>query len=287
MIEFQEAIDNLQKASSNFQQKCQMETQKLKKKNAELERQIELLQKALSDVQISNTELKNKNKLLEEENRLLKSHQDELKDKLEKKDQEIQKFSSIKKTLKSIINDDHSDSLLEHPENNNQHKNNHKYKSGHSPNSNDKNNHNHHHKRSYNNNINNVNDNVNNVNDNVNDNDYQDSFSTYNPITNSFSYKIQDSKKLNSSLYKAPFDQNKSNSSPYSHSVLQPSQECIDFIHRAQKELDNQTFLLMIDQIEKYNQKSQTRYETISHIQKLLCPYHQSLFYDFRSVIAE
>lgn len=110
--------------------------------------------------------------------------------------------------------------------------------------------------------------------------------SRYEPNSSRISPKKMDSKSPARKRVQVQENSSKSDSQ-FSETSNESVSESTRFIQKASDELDPDTFSEMIEQIDKYNKKEQTRYQTVSAIQSLICPEHQSLFYEFRSLIAD
>lgn len=251
--ELSAAIDQVQRAASMVKQQRSIEAKMWQKRIQELSEENDLLQNQLADAQNENRQMKADLQSQTAEIESLRALNASLTRTLQSRDQEIQRFISFNQNLKGLIDQqpvDSGPSLPTKPMDTN-------YSS-------------------------------------INNSSYQQqqnssSFASYTPNRQqkySFNSPNKSSTTTANQYSTNSYNYNYSPSSPVRNNASSSSSKSSLFIKAAKEELTYSDFNQMINEIKLYNKHSQTRDETIKHVERLLCPTHRSLYEQFLPMIS-
>ncbi|KAK8834032.1 hypothetical protein M9Y10_021256 [Tritrichomonas musculus] len=254
--ELSAAIDQVQRAATMVKQQRSIEAKMWQKRIQELSEENDLLQNQLADLQNENRQMKADLQSQSAEIESLRALNASLTRTLQSRDQDIQRFVSFNQNLKGLIDQQPIDStppLSTKVDIN--------YSS-------------------------------------LNNSSYQQqqqnsaSFSAYSPNkTQKYSFNSPIKPSTTANQYSSN-NYNYNNYSPSSSmrnnpsSTSSSSSKSSQFIKAAKEELTYSDFNQMINEIKLYNKHSQTRDETIKHVERLLCPTHRSLYEQFLPMIS-
>lgn len=248
--ELSAAIEQVQRAASMVKQQRSIEAKMWQKRIQELSEENDLLQNQLADLQNENRQMKADLQSQTAEIESLRALNASLTRTLQSRDQEIQRFVSFNQNLKGLIDQQPVDSgipLSSKPMDTNYSSINNSYQQPASS-----------------------------------------SFTSYSPNKTqkySFSSPNKSTTASTTNQYSNNYNYNYSSSSPIRSNATSSSKSSM-FIKAAKEELTYSDFNQMINEIKLYNKHSQTREETIKHVERLLCPTHRSLYEQFLPMIS-